>query len=261
MTDLKTGSLVVVGVGINISHTTLEAKAYIEQADKVFYLVSSPVAAEWIKQLNSTSESLYSLYSVGKERLETYQEMANVILNAVQEGLNVCAVFYGHPGIFVDPSHRVIKQARLKGYKAVMLPGVSAEDCLFADLGVDPARFGCQTFEATDFIVHNRQFDSNSLLILWQIGVVGDLTYQKGYELKQGLNIVLEKLLPEYGQEHSVTLYEASSFPIYQSKIISFPLIDLLNIEVCAISTLFIPPKGQTPPDLQILQRLGLSAV
>jgi hypothetical protein len=38
------------------------------------------------------------------------------------------------------------------GFDAVMLPGISAEDCLFADLGIDPGMIGCQSFEATDSI-------------------------------------------------------------------------------------------------------------
>jgi len=31
-----------------------------------------------------------------------------------------------------------------------MLPGISAEDCLVADLGIDPASSGCQSYEAND---------------------------------------------------------------------------------------------------------------
>jgi hypothetical protein len=34
-----------------------------------------------------------------------------------------------------------------------MLPAVSAEDCLFADLGVDPGAAGCQSHEAADFLI------------------------------------------------------------------------------------------------------------
>jgi len=38
-----------------------------------------------------------------------------------------------------------------------MLPGISTEDCLYADLGVDPGLIGSQNFEATDFIVSGRK--------------------------------------------------------------------------------------------------------
>ena len=37
-----------------------------------------------------------------------------------------------------------------------MLPAISAEDCLFADVGIDPAMTGCQSYEATDFMINGR---------------------------------------------------------------------------------------------------------
>ena len=85
----KDGSLVVVGIGINLAQTTLEAKASIEKADKVFYLVSDPLAARWIRKLNTSSESLYSLYEVGTDRLDTYNLMIETIMEAVSKGLKV----------------------------------------------------------------------------------------------------------------------------------------------------------------------------
>lgn len=36
----KSGSLTVVGIGISLGQTTLEAKAHIEQADKVHFWVA-----------------------------------------------------------------------------------------------------------------------------------------------------------------------------------------------------------------------------
>src|SRR5207244_11062689 len=100
----------------------------------------------WIKDINPSAESLYPYYRQGESRMIAYVEMIERILYEVRKGLRVCAAFYGHPGVFVYPSHEAIKQARLEGYSAKMLPGISAEDCLFADLGIDPARNGCQSF-------------------------------------------------------------------------------------------------------------------
>ena len=83
----------------------------------------------------------HSLFTVeGRSRLDTYQDMVDRILACVREGSDVCVAFYGHPGVFVYPSHEAIKRARIEGYKATMLPGISAEDCLFADLGIDPGK-------------------------------------------------------------------------------------------------------------------------
>ena len=54
---MKSGSLVLVGSGIKfVSHITNEAKASIEQADKVLYLVNEPAIGEWIRRTNSNSE-------------------------------------------------------------------------------------------------------------------------------------------------------------------------------------------------------------
>src|SRR2546428_900577 len=100
--------------------------------------------------------------------------MADRIVSAVQSGLDVCAAFYGHPGVFVDASHEAIRRTRRAGLPARMLPGISAEACLVADLGMDPAANGCQSFETTDFLLSRRKFDPSSALILWQVGVLGE---------------------------------------------------------------------------------------
>ena len=60
-------------------------------------------------------------------------------------------------------------QARAEGFNARMLPGISAEDCLFANLGADPGTHGCQSFEATSFLLRKPKFDTLTHLILWQI--------------------------------------------------------------------------------------------
>ena len=174
----KKGSLKIVGCGFQaVRQLTLESKMMIEQADKVLYGVNEPVSELYIKKLNSNSESLMKFYKGGKYRPDTYKEMVELTLKYVREGVNLCVVYYGHPGVFVNPSHESIRQARSEGFDAHMFPGISAEDCLFADLGIDPGTVGCQSFEATDFLLNRRKFDIFSHLILWQIGGIGDFTY------------------------------------------------------------------------------------
>src|SRR5215216_6610638 len=152
------GSLNVVGSGIKaIRQITMEGRMAIEKADKVLYIVTEPASEEWIKQLNSSSESLYDSYIDGKPRLFAYMKMVERILSYVRKGLDVTAVFYGHPGVFSFPGHEAVRQARLEGFNAQMLPGISAADCMFCDLGIDPGVAGCQYFEATDFLVYGRK--------------------------------------------------------------------------------------------------------
>src|SRR5580658_7209196 len=136
---MKNASLVVVGTGIKfLSHLTTEATVYIEQSDKVLFLVNDPAIKEWIKKKNSCSESLDPLYTKYSLRQDCYQAITDHILKTLYERLHVCVVLYGHPGVFAQPGLDAVLQARKQGFYAVLLPGISAEDCLFADLLIDP---------------------------------------------------------------------------------------------------------------------------
>lgn len=211
---MKTGSLIIVGTGIrSVGQLTIESIAFIKRADKVFYIVSEPIADSLILRLNPAAESLQKYYVHGKPRLQTYKDFVDRIMESVRDGKRTCAVFYGHPGVFVLPSHAAIRQARSEGYEARMLPGISAEDCLFADLGVDPAACGCQVYDATDFVMHRRKLDTSSSVILWQVGVVGHWTYQQTGYANLGLPLLLEKLSEYYRPDHTVIVYEAAVLP------------------------------------------------
>src|SRR3954468_10370420 len=98
------GSLTVVGTGIRLSQMSMEAQTAIQSADKVLFSVADAVTETAIKQLNATAESLQPFYGPGKYCLVTYREMVKRILSFVRQGLDVCAVFYGHPGVFVYSS-------------------------------------------------------------------------------------------------------------------------------------------------------------
>ena len=175
----KTGSLVVVGTGIRtVGHLTMEALAWMQRADEIIHLVADPVAETLIAGLKPGKEfTLQGFYGEGKPRAESYNEMIEFILSHVRAGVLVRGAFYGYPGVFAYPPHESIRRARAEGYAAWMLPGISAEDCLFADLGVDPAVGGCQSYEATDFLINRRIIDPSSQLSSgrsahWAIGLL-----------------------------------------------------------------------------------------
>ena len=67
---MKQGSLTVVGTGIQFAgQLTIEARAHITQAEKVLFLVFDPIAADWIKDINPSAESLYPCYQPGESRM------------------------------------------------------------------------------------------------------------------------------------------------------------------------------------------------
>jgi uncharacterized protein YabN with tetrapyrrole methylase and pyrophosphatase domain len=240
----STGSLIVVGTGIrSTGQMTMEAIAHIKLAEKVFYLVADPVGEEIINQLNPRGAvSLATLYEQGKARRETYREMVDQILDSVRSGRRTCAVFYGHPGVFVAPSHDAIQKARSEGFNARMLPGVSAEDCLFADLGFDPATAGCQSYESTDFLVNDRRIDPSSHVVLWQVGVLGDQTFNLEVQQTNPLNLLVERLLKIYPADHKACVYEAAVNPGDEPKVDWLTLESLNASKLSIISTLYLPP-------------------
>lgn len=238
------GSLVVVGTGIRtVGQLTVEAIAWIKVSDTVLYVVADPVAEALIHHLNpGGAVSLHGCYGEGVPRSQSYEAMVQQIMGCVRAGQRTCAAFYGHPGVFAYPTHESVRRARQEGYPARMLPGISAEDCLFADLGVDPSVDGCQSFEATDFLLRGRRIDTASALVLWQVGIVGDWTYRStGYDLK-AFPALVSRLCALYDPGHEAFIYQAAMLPGVAPVITRITLGGLTPEHVTPGSTLYIPP-------------------
>ena len=252
--------LVFVGTGINgANHLSAEAEAQIAAADIVLYCVADVVVERRVHQLANNFEDLYHFYGDGKLRRETYIGMVERIIQCLENYSRVCAVFYGHPGIFVWPSFKAIQIARKNGYRAYMLPAVSSLDCLFADVGFDPSRHSCQILEATDMLTRSRKPDLAASVIIFQVGCVGDLGFNsQGYD-RRNLPILQEYLAEFYGNDHKVILYEASQYPVCPPKIKLIAISELVASKPTGIATLYIPQKTSPLVDQLMLERLGLS--
>ena len=234
------GSLTVIGTGIRAQQLTPESLLALRESDELLYLASEPGGGAWLERLHANARSLEGCYAEG-ERSVVYAAMVEEILEPVRKGRSVCAAFYGHPGVFVTPSHKAIRIARAEGFPARMLPAVSAEDCLFADLGIDPGASGCQSYEATDFLEPPRPVDGRAHLILWQISVVGERRTVASPHL-EGLAVLTEALLSHYPPEHEVVVYEASPYPIADPIVQRLPLAALPEEQVTPMATLVVPP-------------------
>jgi hypothetical protein len=248
----KKGRLIVVGTGIRmVGQLTLEAIAWMRQADTLLYLVGDSAAEETVRSLNPAgAESLFGFYSEGLARRQTYERIIERTLDCVRAGALTCLAVYGHPGVFAYPTHESVRRARALGFSARMLPGISAEDCLFADLGIDPATHGCQSYEATDFLMNSRRVDPSASLVLWQIGVVGDPTFQRwGYDLSALPSLVM-RLCLDYPPGHVVCVYEAAVYPGCEPSIRPVPLGALPSTPLSPMSTLYIPPARPPVPDV-----------
>jgi uncharacterized protein YabN with tetrapyrrole methylase and pyrophosphatase domain len=253
-----TGSLTIVGTGIQAGvQLTPEARVAFESADVALYLAADPLTEAWLERLRPDVRSLLGHYRAGTPRRDVYEAIVAEILEEVRTPAAVCVALYGHPGVFVDPSHDAIRRARSEGFPARMLPAVSAEDCLFADLGVNPGRTGVQSYEATDFLIHARGVDTSAVLILWQVSVVGDTGVSTATN-RVGLETLTEHLLALYPPSHEVALYEASPYAFCAPSIRRLPLAQLAAVEPTALATLFVPPAERRRADPAMLDRLGI---
>lgn len=252
----KKGSIVVVGTGMIIgSHISIRCKNHITQADVVFSS-AHPLMQTWLEQLNPNTRCLQYLYGENKPRLETYQEMVEVMMAAIRAGNRVVGAFYGHPGVFALAPHKVVEQARKEGFDAVMEPGVSAEDCLYADLGIDPGTVGCQHYEASQFLFYRRVIDPSAYLILWQVALAGETSLTTKPSSAQHLQVFVDRLLEDYPADHEVTLYECQTLPTEQHKAVTFKLADLAQVPLTPVSTLVVPPAKEMEPCQATLKRL-----
>lgn len=255
MNDIKQqeGSLVNVGLGMKLgSHITPLSRNYIEKADVVFVAASNNIVEQWVQGMNDDVRSLQQYYQEGTSRMDTYRKMVEVIMQEVRSGKKVCGAFYGHPGVFAWAPHESIKQAKAEGFKAHMEAGVSAEDCLYADLGIDPGKYGCAHFEATQFLYQGKVFDPTSYLVLWQVAVVGDKSLSKFSTPAKNKQVLVDLLLQTYPKDFEIILYECAVLPVEKTLINKIKLIDLVNAETSLKTTVVLPPctKSKVNNDL-----------
>lgn len=257
--DQPSGSLTIAGAGIRPGlHATRESIARIRSADKVLYLLAEITPITWLEELNPSAEPLDDLYRADRPFAEIYEDIVGRILDHVRKPQEVCVVFYGHPSVFDRTSHDAVRRARAEGFEARILPGITAEDCLYVDLELDPGAAGCQSFDATDFLVRRRAPDPAVPLILWQVGVVGG-TRTTGEVRRLGLSVLGERLEELYGAEHELVVYEATPFPVGRPMIERCVVRELADAGVTGLSTLYVPPKGITPRDADMMARLEMT--
>jgi uncharacterized protein YabN with tetrapyrrole methylase and pyrophosphatase domain len=252
------GSLVCVGTGMTLgAHISPIARSHIEQADLVFSLMANGFAEKWLGEMNSDVRSLQSHYQESKNRNIIYNEMVDTILIEVRKGNKVVTAFYGHPGVFACVSHRAIKRAKLENLPATMEPGISAEDCLYADLGIDPGKSGCMHYETSQFMFYKRNIDTSAHLILWQVALAGDKSLSKFATNRAYIQVLIDLLLEHYPSDHQVILYQAKSIAIEPMRADTILLTELVDVELFMQTTLVIPPCTQMQPNEALLAKLA----
>lgn len=253
------GSIVIVGTGITLgSHISPLSRSYIENADVVFAGVADGITELWLKEMHQDVRSFAPLYEEGKSRHQTYQQMIDLMLTEVRLGKKVVGAFYGHPGVFAYAPHKVIELARAEGYTAHMEPGISAADCLHAELGIDPGKVGCQYFETSQYMFYKRNIDPTAYLVLWQVGIAGDKSMARFATGTAYREVLVELLAQHYPLNHEVMLYEAPCLPFQQARIDKLLLSALPQAQMNLKTTLVVPPGKALIKNQAVLDKLAV---
>jgi hypothetical protein len=239
------------------SHLGPLARSHIEKADVVFAVMSDGLVEQWLSEMHPDVRSLQSLYREGKSRADTYREMVETMLTEVRAGKGVCGAFYGHPGVFAWPPHKAIEQARREGFEAHMEPGISAEDCLYADLGIDPGKYGCQHYEASQLLVYKRRLDPSAYLVLWQVGIVGDQSLAR-FSTGRAYRVLLQQELiaQGYAGQHEIVIYRTPTLPIHAPRIERIALAQLADADITLEDTVVVPPAAPLQPNARLRAQL-----
>jgi hypothetical protein len=138
-----------------------------------------------------------------------------------------------------------------------MEPGISAEDCLYADLGFDPGTYGCQHYEASQLMFYQRRLDPSAYLVVWQAGIAGDRSLRRFATGPAYRQLLVERLAQDYPRDHPCTLYEAATLPINAPRREIVALEDLAAATLGLQTTLVLPPAVPMQPNPDMLARVA----
>jgi uncharacterized protein YabN with tetrapyrrole methylase and pyrophosphatase domain len=252
------GTLTVVGTGLHAANQiTPEAINAMHRADCVYHCTSDPGALAVIQQVNHNCHDLRTFYDETLPRFVTYERMTNAIVDAVRKGLNVCAVYYGHPGVCATAPHIAVERVRTLGGLARILPAISSHDALLASCGIDPGMSGCQIFEATDYVTRAQLPDVWTPLIVYQAAMLGDVHYYRSEWPNVCATILRDRLSEHYGPTYQCMLYTAASGQ-GESERVEIWRVDQLGREarLRVAHTLLIPAQHEAPRDAQTVARI-----
>lgn len=234
----------LVGYGMRLPNDlTLEALAVLQRCKRVFG--APPIYAP---EFNVPAmENLLELYSPGKGRIETYNEMAENVLEAAAADPPVAFATYGSPMVGTYAAHRILELAGERELTVHVTNAVSSFDGIFADLNIDPF-FGVEIWEATTFLRLGIEPSGRAHLLLPQAPVLGvaEGVDPETLELNASseIPVLRDHLLRFYAPEHKVHYVTAASFSgphLLASGVQSLALGELDDPGTSQISTLVVP--------------------
>lgn len=234
----------VVGLGIkSVQQVTREAEGAIRLCRKVFLVDSGFGVHEFVQTLCPEVVDLLGLYLEGRNRRYTYRSMAAHVLDAALDDPPVCFATYGHPQMYVYPTHLMRRGAALLDLSVRVIPGISTLDTIIGDVGLDPGPYGLQMYEATDVLTKVRPLQPDVPCLLWQVSAVETALYSTRRGNRNRFLRLQRYLLQTYPANHAVTMVLSSTYPLLEPLKETFPLGELADrlADGLQVGTLYIP--------------------
>ncbi len=246
MTQDSLPDIFIVGLGLSgYTQVTKETEQVLTVANKIFYVHTEPYIKEYLLRFCKDVEDLYALYVDHQHRMETYDAMANRVMDAAQSGKPIVFALYGHPFCFVTPSKTILREGPKRGLRVEMLPGISALDTLFIDLHLDPSDRGLVQYEANYCLMYRPQLNPSVPCLIWQPGAVETRGYNPRRSKPERFHRLQAYLKEYYPANHKICFATSASNPLVDPELLwttveEFPQ---LGPQITGICTLYIPPS------------------
>lgn len=232
-----------VGSGIKtLSHFTKEFETCAKQCDIVFYLNNDPVTKEWYQKYAKKSYDLDAIYQSEGNRNNIYHAIADHIVSQFKHYDNICFALYGHPFFCAQPALHAINKLTKDNpdIEIQSFPAVSALDCLFNDLRVNPAERGLQMYEASHMIYEEIPLIPTVDLVILQAGFIDINTRYTGKEVSN-IEKLRAYLLKFYDESQKIIIYEAAQFPSQEPMIVNSTIGAFTIDDINTLSTIYTP--------------------
>jgi hypothetical protein len=166
---IPTADTYLVGYGQRVPNDfTLEMLAALQRCKRVFAVPPIHAPAFKIPEM----ESLLHLYGPDKHRLDTYQEVVSIVLEAAASDPPVAFATYGSVMVGTYPAHRILEEAPRRNLTVHVTNAVSSFDGIWADFNIEPF-FGFEIWEATMFLQLGIEPDTRKNVLLPQAPFLG----------------------------------------------------------------------------------------
>jgi precorrin-2 methylase len=253
--------ITIVGLGLVApDHLTREAERAVREAREVLYLDTGIATNAVLSAISDNVTSLFAeSYQEDGPRLDAYAHMAERVVEAAADHAPVVFAVHGHPLVGVHAPFAIARIAAERGLTVRVVPGISAMDCLFADLGIDPVVSGMQMYEATDLLLRRRPLQPDVPALIWQVGNLESRLHTSRRSRPERFFGFRDHLFQFYPRDHVVTIYFAAPHPLVPTVKIPSTIAELPERagDLHAGVTVYVPPAFDRPVvDSELLARV-----